>query len=62
MDYGGRKVGEKLGKFYFYFCISRGIDLLVKEIQKSAGKGIKIDIVNLLVDLLKYIKIRLGIK
>ncbi|UMX48047.1 MAG: hypothetical protein L7H18_00685 [Candidatus Nealsonbacteria bacterium DGGOD1a] len=39
-------------------AINKQIDSLVKEIQKSAGKGIKIDIVNLLVDSLKYIKIK----
>jgi pimeloyl-ACP methyl ester carboxylesterase len=38
--------------------INKQIDLLVKEIQKAAGKGITIDIVNLLVDSLKYIKIK----
>jgi len=38
--------------------INKQIDLLVKEIQKTSGKGIGIQIAELLIDSLKYIKIK----
>ncbi|MFA6375904.1 MAG: alpha/beta hydrolase [Candidatus Paceibacterota bacterium] len=39
--------------------INKQIDLLIKEIQKASGKGIDVKAVDLLVDSLSYIKIKL---